>query len=95
MVDLVGALQRLIDALHDLRHAIRRIQTLVRIHLPREVGVGGHLPAAEIDCFQPRAHLLHGLVARQRAQRGDVWLGVQQIPQALGAQFGQRALNLH
>jgi hypothetical protein len=45
VLDLIGALQRLVDALHHARHAVGRVQALVGVHLAREVRVGRHLPA--------------------------------------------------
>jgi len=44
------------------------------------VRVGGDLPAGEIDRLQSGFDLLHSLVAGQRAERRDKWLGVQQVP---------------
>ena len=68
--DLVGALQRLVDPPNDRRNAVRRVKTLVGIHLPGEIRVGRDLPAAEINCLQPGLHLLHRLIAGERAERG-------------------------
>ncbi len=93
MVDLVGALQRLVDALDNGRHAIRRIEALIRIHLAREVSVRGHLPATEVDRLQARLDLLHRLIARQRAQRRDIRLRVEEIPEAVRAQSRQGMLD--
>ena len=45
-VDLIRSLQRLIDALDDLRHGVRWIQTLIGVHVAGQVRVGGNLPAA-------------------------------------------------
>ena len=59
-----------------------------------EVGVGRHLPAAEVDGVEAGLHLLHGLVAGQRAQRVDEGLGIAQRPQLLCAALGQRVLDL-
>ena len=75
--DLVGALQRLIDAPNHSGNAVRRIQTLVGIHLAGEICVRCHLPAAEINRLQSRAHLLHRLIAGKRAERRDEWLGLE------------------
>src|SRR5205807_607100 len=58
-------------------------------------GIGGHLPAAHVDGFEPRFDLLHGLVARERAQRGHVALRVEQGPQALGAGTSEGVLDVH
>ena len=77
MMHLVGPLQRAVDAAAKIRNAVRRIQALVGIHLPRIVGVRRHLPSAHIDRLQSRLHLLHRLVAGHRAQRVDVRLGLQ------------------
>jgi hypothetical protein len=90
VIDLVGALQGLIDPLHHLRHRVRGIETLVRIHVAGQVRVRGDLPAAEIDRLETRAHLLHGLIARERAQRVHVRLGVEELPEPLGAHLRQR-----
>ncbi len=89
-LDLVGALQRAVDALGQLRAGIGRIERLVRIHGRRGVGVGGDLPAREIDRLQPGAHHLHRLVAGDGAERIDEILLVHELPQAVGAHFGQR-----
>ncbi len=82
MVNLVGAHQRLIDAAHQIGHAVGGIETLVRVHLAGVVGVGSDLPAAYIDGFQSSLDLLDGLVAGHRSERRDVGLGfvVQQVP---------------
>ena len=69
--DLVGAQQRVVDSAHDRRHRVRRVQALVGVGLPGQVGVGGDLPAGEVDRLQPGAHLLHRLVAGERAERGN------------------------
>ena len=71
VVELVGAQQRVVDALDHLRHRVGRIQRLVRIHLAGDVGVGGDLPAGQVDRVQAGLDLLHGLVAGERAERVD------------------------
>lgn len=67
VIDLIRALQRLVDALHDMRHRVRGIETLIGIHLTREVRIRGDLPAAQVDRFESGAHLLHGLIAGECA----------------------------
>ncbi len=59
-----------------------RIERLVGVHRAGSVGVGGHLPAGQVDRLQPGLDLLHGLVAGQRAEGVDVGLAVQQVPEA-------------
>jgi hypothetical protein len=59
-----------------------------------QVGIGGHLPAAHVNRFEPRFDLLDGLVARERAQRGHIGFRVQQGPEALGAGTGERVLDV-
>ena len=93
VVDLVGALERGVDPAHDLGHGVDRVEALVGVHLAREVGVGGDLPAAQVDRLEPGAHLLHRLVAGAGAERGDVVALVQQLPQLLGAVAGERVLD--
>ena len=56
---------------------------------PGRVGVGGDLPAGQVDRLQPGLHLLHRLVAGERAQRVHERLGLQQVPQPGGAHLGQ------
>ncbi len=65
--------------LDECRRAVRRIEALVGIRMAGEVGVGGDLPAGEVDRLQTRLHHLHGLRARERAERGDVLLGMQEL----------------
>ena len=59
VVDLIGAGERVIDAAHDIGHAIGRLQTLIGIHLPRAVCMGGDLPAAQVNRLDPGFDSLH------------------------------------
>ena len=43
VLDLVGPLQCLVQALHVHRHAVGRVQALVRVHLAPRVGIACHL----------------------------------------------------
>src|SRR5579875_1667876 len=95
MLDLVGPLQRLVDALYYVWHTIRRIEALVGVHLSGQVCIRRYLPATEIDGFEARLHLLHGLVARQSTERRHVRFAMEQIPETLGPQARQRVLNLN
>ena len=54
VLDLVGARERVVDAPHDARHRVDRIERLVRIHLAGDVGVGRNLPARQIDRLEAR-----------------------------------------
>ncbi len=93
-VDLVGSQKRVVDPLHERRRAVRRVEALVGVGVAGEVRVGRDLPAGEVDRLQAGLHHLHGLRSGQRAERGDVVLGVQQLPQALGAEARQRVLDV-
>src|SRR5690606_21678028 len=57
-----------------------------------EVGVGGDLPTGEVDGLEAGAHLLDGLPSGVGAERADVLLGVEQVPQVLGTPDGQGGL---
>ena len=89
VLDLVGALEGAVDAAAQLRPGVGRIEALVGIHRARGVGVSGDLPAGEIDRGQAGARLLHRLVAGDGAQRIDVGLGLQRLPQPVGAPLGK------
>jgi len=93
--DLVRAQQRVVDPPHHLRHRIGRVQALVGVGLPGQVGVRRHLPARQVNGLEPGPHLLDGLVAGQRPERVHVVLVLQQPPQPLRTQPGQRVLLLH
>ena len=80
VLDLVRALQSLIDPLHHRRDAVGGIQTLIGIHLSSEVRIRGNLPATDVDGFQPCVRLLDGLVAGHGPEGGNIRLGMQQIP---------------
>src|SRR5690606_190328 len=82
--DLVGAQQRVVDAAHDLRHRVGRVQRLVRVGVAGQVRVAGDLPTGQVDGLQAGADLLHGLVTGEGAERVDVVLVVDEIPQDLG-----------
>ena len=84
MADLIGAHERVVDTLHHGRHAVRRVEALIRVGLPCIVGVRGHLPSAQVDRLQAGCHLLNRLEACHGTQGLDVRLGVQQVPQTVG-----------
>jgi hypothetical protein len=94
-LDLIGALQRLVDALCQFRPGICGVERLVGVHRRCRVGIRRHLPAGEIDRLQAGADHLHGLIARQRAQRIDEVLLPDQLPQPVGSHFGQAVPDLH
>ncbi len=94
VLDLIGALQRLVDAPRQRRAAIGRIEALIGIGLAGTVGIGRDLPAGEINCFQPGAHHLHRLAAGHGAERRDMILGIDQFPQTIGRMLGQRMPDL-
>ena len=80
VVNFISSLQRIVDPPHHVGDAIRRIQTLVGIHLPGIVGVCRHLPAADVNRFQPGLHLLDCLVSGHGAERRNMRLVLQQVP---------------
>ena len=80
VMDLVGAQQRIIDPPDHRGHAVRRIQTLVGIHVAGVIRIRCHLPAAEIDRLQPGLHLLHRLIAGEGAEGWHILFVVQQPP---------------
>ena len=94
MMNLVRACQGLINASHYVGNTIGGIETLVGIHLARVVGIGRDLPAADVNRRQSGSHLLDRLVARHRAQRRNVRLGVQEAPQPFRAQPRQGVLEV-
>jgi hypothetical protein len=93
-LDLVGAQEGAVDALHEGRGAVRRIEALVRVGLAGEVRVGRDLPAGEVDRLQAGLHHLHGLRAGERAEGGDVLLLVHELPQTLGTEPRDRVLHV-
>ncbi len=93
--DLVGAHERVVQPAHERRCAVRRVEALVRVRLAAQVSVGRDLPAGEVDRLQSRLDHLHRLAAGQRAERGDVVLGREQPPEALGPEPGERVLDGH
>src|SRR5699024_3605111 len=90
--DLVGAQERVVDPTHHGRNRVGRVEALVRVGVAGKVGVGGHLPAGEVDRLQPGADLLDRLVTGERTERVDVVLVVEQVPEALRAAAGQGVL---
>ena len=94
LLDLVGAHQRPVQAAHERRHAVRRVERLVGIRVTGEVRVARDLPAGDVDPLRAGLDHLHGLRAGERAERRQVVLGVEELPEALGAAPGQRVLDL-
>ena len=66
-LNLIGTRQRRVDGAHCRGNAVGWIQALVGVHLPREIPVGGDLPARNVNRFQARLDLLHRLIAGQCA----------------------------
>ncbi|CAM2159461.1 hypothetical protein PT2222_50299 [Paraburkholderia tropica] len=93
-LDLVGARERVVDALDHLRHRVGRVERLVWIHLAREVRVARDLPARQIDRLEAGLDLLHRLIAGERAQRVDERLGVHAFPELFRALLRERVLGL-
>src|SRR5699024_4999277 len=93
--DLVGTQQGVVDAPHDGRHRVGRVQRLVRVGVARQVGVARDLPAGEVHGLEAGADLLHGLVARQGAEGVDEVLVVDLVPEDLRATTGERVLLDH
>ena len=92
-VDLVGAQERVVQPPDERRRAVRRVEALVGVRVAGEVGVGGDLPAGEVDRLQARLDHLDGLAAGHRAERRHVRLGLQELPEALGAEARERVLD--
>ncbi len=82
--DLVGAQQGVVDAAHDLRDRVGRVEALVGVGVSGQVRVTGDLPAGQVDGLEACTDLLNGLVTGQRAQRVDVVLVVHEVPEDLG-----------
>jgi len=91
---LIRPEERVREPAHERRGARDRVQALVRVGVAREVPVGRDLPAGEVDRLQARLHHLHGLSARQRAERRDEGLGVEEAPEPLGAESRERVLDV-
>ena len=91
--DPVGAQQRVVQAPHHGRDAVRRIEALIRVHVAGEVPVGRDLPAGEVDRLQPRLRHLDGLAAGESAERRDVLVRAEEPPELLGAVPGERVLD--
>jgi hypothetical protein len=95
MRDLIRAGKRIVDALDERGRAAGGVEALIRIGLPGEVRVRGDLPAREIDRLQASLDHLHGLTARERAQRRYPLVIREQSPKALRAAPRQRVLDEH
>jgi hypothetical protein len=93
MLDLVGALESLVDPLAELRPGIGGIERLVGIHGPGGVGVGGDLPARQVDRLEAGADHLHRLVAAEGAERIDITLAPQQLPEPPRTSPGERMFD--
>jgi hypothetical protein len=52
VLDLVGALEGVVDALHNLGHRVHGVQALVGVGLQGRVGITCHLPARQVDGLQ-------------------------------------------
>ena len=94
VMDLVGANQSVVQTAHQVGHGVGRIEALVGIHLAGVVGVGGDLPATDVDGLQAGSDHLHCLVAAHGAEGINVVLAIQQFPQTLSPEARQRVLDV-
>ncbi|MNL00956.1 hypothetical protein D3C87_1214080 [compost metagenome] len=103
-LDLVGATERVVDALDHGWNRVHRVQRLVRVHRFGGVVVRSHLPARQVDRLDAGLDLLYSLAAGQGAHavdeiflRTEGWLGTlgHQVPQLLGAHFCKGVLRLN
>jgi hypothetical protein len=92
-VDLVGSQERIVQPPDERRDTVHRIDALIRIRLPREVAVGRDLPPRKVDCLEARAHHLHRLRTRERAERAHQLLGAEQRPQPRRRESRDRLLD--
>src|SRR2546428_962495 len=90
---LVFAAQRVVNSAYDVRHAVRGIETQVRVHLARVVPVRRDLPAAQVDRPESRTDLLDRVVPSQCSEGGDEPVQIQETPETLGAPFRQGVAN--
>ena len=74
---------------HHRGHAVGGVKALVRVHFTGKVRVGGHLPSAQIDRFQPGLDLLNGLIAGEGSQGRHVRFLVQQFPKPVSTHAGE------
>ena len=95
VLDLVGAQERVVQAPDERGRAVGRVEALVGVGVPGEVPVGGDLPAGEVDRLQAGLHHLDGLAAGQRAECGNARLGLEEVPEPLGAEAREGVLDLH
>src|SRR5215471_14914641 len=66
----------------------------IGIDVTRGIGVGGNLPAGEINRVESGSNHLHRLIAGHRTETGNVGLGMQQLPQTIGPMLGKSVVHL-
>ena len=93
MLDLIRAGERLVDLFRKLGAGIGWVKRLVGIHRAADVGIGRHLPAAEVDRLKAGADHLHRLVARESAEGADGFVLVEKLPQLQRAAARERVLD--
>src|SRR5471032_1351849 len=103
-LDLVGAAERVVDALDHGGYRVHRVQRLVGVHGFSGVVVRCHLPAGQVDRLDTGFHLLDCLAASKGAHAVDeIFFGTEgrlgnlgdQLPQLLGAEFCKGVLRLN
>src|SRR6266700_2590560 len=94
MCNLIGTHERVVDGTDHARHAVVRIQALVRIHLATEVRIRRNLPAAQIDSLEAGFGHLNRLISCERAKSGNIFLLLKHVPELLRAGASERMLYL-
>ena len=84
-LDLIGTEQCVVEPADERRHRVARVQALVGIGLPGKVGVGGDLPATQVDGLETSADHFHGLRTRHRSERSNERSRGELFPEAFRA----------
>ena len=93
--DLIGAQERVVQALDQRGRAVGGIEALVRVRVAGEIRIRGDLPPREVDRLEAGPRHLHRLVSGDGPERGDVVARSQEAPQAVGAAARERVLHRH
>ena len=92
-IDLVGPEKSAVQPADERRSAVRGVEALVGVRVPGEIGVRGDLPAREVDGLKPGFDHLHGLGSGQGAERCDVRLPLEELPEPLRSETRERVLD--
>mmetsp|Transcript_1804 Transcript_1804/g.2609 ORF Transcript_1804/g.2609 Transcript_1804/m.2609 type:complete len:435 (+) Transcript_1804:320-1624(+) len=93
VLDLISALEGVVDPLDNLGDGVSRVEGLIGVGLVSAVVVTSDLPAGKVDSLKAGGDHLNSLVTSKSTKGRDVVLSVEELPELLSTDPGKGVLD--